>query len=80
MDGIRQQVDPWAYFQRLSALPLVGGLADAEHRVTVELLPEPPDRSVAIEAAKRAGSYNKGVFEGVALRLGFLRFLGEPVE
>ncbi len=78
--GIRQQVDPWSYYQRLSALSLAGGLADAEHRVTVELLPEPPDRAVAIEAAKRAGSYNKDVFEGVALRLGFLRFLGEPME
>ena len=78
--GTRQQVDPWSYYQRLAAVPLASGLPDAEHTVTIELLPDPPDRSVAIQAAKRAGRYDPRLFDGVALRLGSLRLLGEPLD
>ena len=78
--GTRQQVDPWSYYQRLAAIPLASGLPDGEHTVTVELLPDPPSRAVAIESAKRAGRYDPKLFRGVALRLGCLRLLGEPVE
>ncbi|MFQ6096905.1 MAG: right-handed parallel beta-helix repeat-containing protein [Armatimonadota bacterium] len=75
--GVRQQVDPWSYFQRLGSLRLASGLPHAVHSVSVELLPDPPDRSVAIEAAKREGRYDAGLFEGVALRFGWIRVVGE---
>lgn len=78
--GIRERVDPWCYYQRLSALPLAQGLAPGEHTVTLELLPDPPDRSVPIAEAKKAGRYDAKAFEGVALRLGWLRLVGELVE
>ena len=79
--GERQQVDPWAYYQRLSALHLASGLEDGEHTVVVELLADAPNRAAAIEGAKKAGSYSSPeVFKGVALRFGFLRVLGEPAE
>ncbi len=78
--GTRQQVDPWAYYQRLASLDLANGLEDREHVVTVELLPEAPDRSVPIEAAKKASQYKPDDFKGVALRLGWIRMIGEPVE
>ena len=78
--GVYQQVDPWAYFQRLAALPVASGLADGVHSVTVELLPDPPDRTVAIEAARRENRYDPQLFEGVAFRLGGLRISGELVE
>ncbi len=77
--AIRQQVDQWAYFQRLAGLPIADGLPDEVHAVTVELLPEPPDRSVAIEAAKREDRYDAKLFEGVAFRFGWIRLIGEPV-
>ncbi len=75
--GRRQQVDQWAYYQRLSALPLASGLPDTEHTVTVELLPDVPDRSVAIAAAKEANRYRAEDFDGVAFRFGWLRINGE---
>jgi hypothetical protein len=78
--GERQQVDRWCYYQRLSALPLASGLEDAEHTVTVELLPEPPDRTEPIEEAKRLGQLKPEEFEGVALRFGWIRIVGEAVE
>ncbi|MBL7223110.1 MAG: right-handed parallel beta-helix repeat-containing protein, partial [Candidatus Brocadiae bacterium] len=78
--GTRQQVDPWAYYQRLSALPLASGLPDGEHTITLELLPEPPSRAAPIASAKKAGRFDPKLFEGVALRLGGLRLLGEIVE
>ena len=78
--GTRQQVDPWAYYQRLSSLDLASGLPDAEHTITVELLADPPDRTVPIEAAKKAGQYKPDDFQGVALRLGWIRIVGEPLD
>ena len=78
--GIRQQVDRWAYYQRLAGLNLAAGLEDGEHTVTVELLPEPPDRSVPINEAKTLNKYKPEDFEGVALRFGWLRIVGEVVE
>lgn len=78
--GIKQQVDPWAYYQRLAALSIGDGLPDAVHTATVELLPDPPDRTVPIESAKRAKRYDAALFEGVALRIGSIRLIGELVE
>ncbi|MBN2450814.1 MAG: right-handed parallel beta-helix repeat-containing protein [Lentisphaeria bacterium] len=71
--GTRRQVDPWAYFQRLAALPLAGNLVEGEHLVTVELLPDPPDRSVAITEARKLDRHEAADFQGVALRLGWIR-------
>jgi len=78
--GRRQQVDRWCYYQRISALALADGLAEAEHTVTVELLPDAPDRSVPIEEARKLGKHNPKDFEGVALRFGWIRIVGELVE
>jgi hypothetical protein len=77
--GIRQQVDPWSYYQRFASIPIATNLPDAEHTVTVELLPDPPDRSIAIEAAKKANQYDPNLFQGVALRLGWIRANGDAV-
>jgi len=76
VSGTRQQVDPWAYYQRLTAIPLWSGPA-GEHTVTVELLPTVPDRSVPIAEAKKVNRYKAEDFEGVALRFGWLRVNGE---
>ena len=78
--GIKQQVDRWAYYQRLAGLSLAAGLEDGEHTVTVELLPEPPDRSVPINEAKTLNKYKPEDFEGVALRFGWIRLVGELSE
>jgi len=77
--AIREQVDRWAYYQRPSAVAIASGSEDTVHTVTVELLPDAPDRSVAIEAAKELGQYDAELFEGVALRFGGIRVLGEIV-
>ena len=78
--GIRQQVDPWSYYYRLAAIPLIDGLPDAEHTVVVELLPDAPDRGVPIAAARKANAYDEKAFEGVAMHLGWIRVMGEVVE
>ena len=78
--GERQHVDRWCYFQRLSGLSVAGGLDDAEHTVTVELLPEPPDRSQPVAEAKRLGRYKPDDFRGAALRFGWIRVIGEPAK
>ena len=78
--GVREQVDPWSYYERISSLTVGAGLEDKEHTVTVELLPEPPDRSVPIDEAKKLGRYAPKAFEGVALRIGWIRIVGEAVE
>lgn len=77
--GIRQNVDRWCYYQRLSATHLVSGLPMGEHTVEVELLPDAPDRREPIEEAKRLNRHTPELFEGVALRIGFIRVIG-PVE
>ncbi len=78
--GVRQQVDPWSYYQRQAAIPIASGLEDTLHTVTVELLPDPPDRSVPIDEAKKADRYDASLFEGVALRAAALRIIGEVVR
>jgi len=79
--GTRAQVDPWSYYQRLAVVQIVSGVeADKVHTVTVELLPDAPDRSVPIAEAKKADRYNADEFEGVALRFAWLRIIGELVD
>ncbi len=78
--GIREQVDPWSYFQRQASIAIASGLPDAVHTVTVELLPDPPNRSIAIEAAKKLNQYDPNLFQGVALRFGWIRIYGEMAQ
>jgi len=72
--------DPWCYYQRLAALNVADNLEDKEHTVTVELLPDPAQRRLAIEEAKRLGRFQAKDFEGVAFRFGWIRVVGEPRE
>ncbi|MGC9320155.1 MAG: right-handed parallel beta-helix repeat-containing protein, partial [Armatimonadota bacterium] len=78
--GVRTHVDRWCYYHRLSATALASDLEDTEHTVTVELLPDSPNRAVAIDEAKRLDRYDAEAFEGVALYLGWLRVIGEPAD
>jgi hypothetical protein len=78
--GVRQRVDLWCHYQRLSSLQVADGLEDKTHTVTVELQPQPPNRRVAIEEAKRLGRYNPKNFEGTAFRFGWIRVVGEVVD
>ena len=41
----------------------------------VELLPDPPDRTVSITEAKKHQPFNAKDFEGVALRIGWIRIV-----
>ncbi|MBM3474686.1 MAG: hypothetical protein FJX75_15590 [Armatimonadetes bacterium] len=77
--GVRQQVDPWSYYQRQAAIPIASGLEDKVHEVMIELLPDPPDRTVPIAEAKKANRYDPALFEGVALRVAAIRVIGEVV-
>ncbi len=78
--GTRQQVDRWCWYHRLARMPLATGLDDGEHTITVELLPDPPDRTVPIEEAKKLNKYQPGAFEGVALYFAWLRIVGELTD
>lgn len=75
--GERQQIDRWCTYQRLGSLWCADGIAPGEHTLTLELLPDAPDRSEAIAAARESGQYRPEAFEGVALRLGAIRVRGE---
>ena len=76
--GVRQQVDPWSYYYRLGSLEIASNLPPGEHTATIELLPDPPDRAVSIESAKKANRYTPADFEGVALHLGTICVLDGP--
>ena len=78
--GIRQQVDPWSYYHRQAGISVASNLEDAEHEVVLELLADPPDRKVSIDAAKAADRYDPALFEGVALRVAAVRVTGEVLE
>jgi hypothetical protein len=75
--GVRQQVDPWSYYQRQAAIPIASGLEDKVHEVAIELLSDVPDRSVPIAEAKKANRYDPALFEGVALRVAAIRVMGD---
>lgn len=75
--GTRAQVDPWSFYYRYSGLSLASGLPDAEHTITLELLPNSPDRTVSINEAKKGTGYKPEAFEGNSLRFGWLRINGE---
>ncbi|NOY82144.1 MAG: hypothetical protein GXP31_14195 [Kiritimatiellaeota bacterium] len=77
VSGTRGSADRWSYFQRFCALPCAAGLPDGEHEIEVELLPGPPDRSEAVEEARKLKRYEPGMFEGVALRVGWIRLVGD---
>jgi hypothetical protein len=72
--------DRWCYYHRLSAPGLASGLAPGKHTITVELLPDPPDRSEPIAEAKRLDKYEAKDFEGVALMIGNLRVLTDKTK
>jgi hypothetical protein len=75
--GAKRQVDPWAYYQRLAAVGIAEKLEDKEHTVTVELLPDAPDRRVPMEEARKKNMLKPEEFKGVALRFGWIRLVGE---
>jgi len=77
---LRDPVDPWSYYHRLWSFQVAENLPDVVHTVTIELLPEKPDRSTTIEAAKKDNRYRAELFEGTTLRFGFIRLVGELVE
>lgn len=76
--GVRQQVDPWSYYYRLGSLEIASNLPPGEHTATVELLPDPPDRTAPIESAKKANRYTPADFAGVALHVGAICVLESP--
>ena len=78
--AVLAQVDPWSWYQRQAVMPLCSGLEDKEHTVTVELLPDAPDRATPKATAAKQPNFDMSVFNGVALRFGCLRLMGELVQ
>ena len=73
--GVKEKVSKSCCCKWISALPIASGLEDTVHTVTIELLPEPPDRTVAIDEAKRLNKYKSEDFDGVALYIGWIRIV-----
>ncbi|HEX2999971.1 MAG TPA: hypothetical protein VHR86_07030, partial [Armatimonadota bacterium] len=78
--GVRSQVDPWCTYQRLTSLYLADNLPDGEHTVTVELHPDAPDRRVVLDAARKQPGFKPELYQGVALRLAWIRVVGDVIE
>jgi len=74
----RSTFDSYCWFSRLGVLGIADGLADEVHTVTVELHPDPPDRTPAIRNDRP--DYDPRKYEGVALRLGGILMRGGLVK
>lgn len=69
--------DRFCSYHRLATLNIGDGLADTEHTVSVEILPEQPDRSSVIDQEKLKPDFNPKKYDGTALRVGGVMVVGK---
>lgn len=72
-----QLFDKYSSYHRLATLWIGDGLADGEHSVEVEILPEQPDRSSVTEIEKTKPGFDPKRYDGTALRVGGIMLIGD---
>ncbi len=85
VDGKRSgpvpRFDSYCTGHRLASLLLADGLdGDEVHSVELEILPEQPDRSSAMDQEKDLPGFDPKKYDGTAVRVGGIMLVGEIVE
>jgi hypothetical protein len=84
IDGVRKEemfFDSYCTDYRLGSVPCADGLPDTLHSVTIEVLPNPPDKAAILGAAGAADlKSNPKKYDGVNLYVGGLLLRGQIVD
>jgi lysophospholipase L1-like esterase len=72
-----QRFDSYCSYHRLATLGIGDGLPDTEHTVSVEILPEQPDRSIVTDKEKLKPGFDPKKYDGTAMRVGGVMIIGE---
>ncbi len=76
-ESIAQRFDSYCSYHRLATLWIGEGLPDAEHTVSVEILPEQPDRSSVTNIEKNKPGFDPKRYDGTAMRVGGIMLIGD---
>jgi len=76
----RPRFDSYSSYHRLASLTIGEGLADTVHTVTVEILPDQPDRSSVTNVEKNKPGFDPKKYDGTAIRVGSLMLIGDLVR
>ena len=72
-----QRFDSYCSYHRLATLGIGDNLADAEHTVTIEILPEQPNRSSVTDVEKLKPGFDPKRYDGTAMRVGGIMLIGD---
>jgi lysophospholipase L1-like esterase len=75
-----QRFDKYSSYHRLATSWIGEGLADVEHTVEVEILPEQPDRSSVTDIEKTKPNFDPKKYDGTGLRVGGVMLIGEILQ
>jgi lysophospholipase L1-like esterase len=75
----RPRFDQYSSYHRLASLTIGEGLADTVHTVTVELLPDQPDRGSVTDVESKKPGFDPKKYDGTGLRVGSLMLIGELI-
>lgn len=76
----RPRFDSYCSYHRLATLGIGDGLPDGVHTVTVEILPEQPDRSSVVNREKDKPGFDPKKYDGTAVRVGSIMLIGDIVK
>jgi len=74
---VAQRFDKYCSYHRLATLSIGDGLPDTEHTVSVEILPEQPDRSSVVDQEKQMPGFNPKKYDGTGMRVGGVMIIGK---
>ena len=72
-----QRFDSYCSYHRLATLGIGDNLPAVEHSVSVEILPEQPDRSSVTDVEKNKPGFDPKKYDGTAMRVGGIMIIGE---
>lgn len=76
----RERFDKYCTGHRLAAMRIAQDLEDEVHTVTVEVLPEQPDRSSVVDRARKKPGFKPERYDGTKLWVDYLMMLGDLVD
>ncbi len=76
-ESTAQRFDSYCSYHRLAALWIGENLPDTEHTVSVEILPEQPDRSSVTTIEKDKPGFDPKRYDGTAMRVGGIMLIGD---
>ena len=78
--GERKRFDHYCTYWRLAAFTVGERLKATEHRVTIEVSPDQPDREPVLKRVRGEKGFDPKKFDGTNLWLGYIMLRGELVE